>query len=99
MSIEYINTLEYLKDRINALSLETKENYFIEKLDLLVTYINKKLETYSDSKILPDIYIALVREFKRVLEKASEQGDKELLFNICSDIEEEIEKLNTKHVS
>jgi hypothetical protein len=99
MSIGYINTLKYLKDRINTLTLETKETYFIEKLDLLLKYINKKLETYSDSKLLIDTYVSLVNEFKSILERITEQGNQELLFNICLDIEEEIQKLDTKYVS
>ncbi len=99
MSSGYINTLEYLKDRLSILCLETQENYFIEKLDLLLKYINEKIKTYKDSKILPDIYVTLVREFKRVLEEVPLQGNKELLFSICSDIEEEIEKINNKQFS
>jgi hypothetical protein len=99
MNSVYINTLEYIKDRIYSLSLETQETYFLEKLDLLLKYIKEKLETYSDSKLLIDTYIALVGEFKLVLEKVVEHGNKELLFNICSDIQEEKERLDTKYVS
>jgi hypothetical protein len=99
MSKAYINTLEYIKDRINALSLETQEKYFIEKLDLLLKYINEKVEAYNDSKVLANTYIALVNEFKSVLKKVTDQGNNELLFNICSDLEDEIEKLVTKYVS
>jgi hypothetical protein len=99
MSIGYINTLKYLKDRINTLTLETKETYFIEKLDLLLKYIKEKLEAYSDSKLLIDTYVALVGEFKLVLENVEEHGNKELLFNICLDIEDEVEKLATKYIS
>jgi hypothetical protein len=99
MSIGYINTLEYLKDRVKVLSLETQEKYFLEKLDLVIKYVKEKLEIYNNSKVLIDTYVTLVGEFKSVLEKVSEQGNKELLFNIYLDIEEEIEKLGTKYVS
>jgi hypothetical protein len=98
MSSEYINSLEYLKDRINILASETQESYFIKKLDLLIISIKQKAETYSDSKILPDIYITLVREFKSILVKVTHQGNKELLLSICSDLEVEIKKLETKYV-
>ncbi len=98
MNIGYINTLEYLKDRINALSFETQEKYFLEKLDLLIKYIKEKLQTYKDSKVLLDTYVALEEESKRILEKVADKGNKELLFNICLDMEEEIEKFDSKHV-
>jgi hypothetical protein len=99
VSIGYINTLKYLKDRVSFLSLETEEKYFLEKLDLLIKYVKEKLETYNNSKVLIDTYVTLVEEFKSVLEKVSEQGNKELLISIYLDIEEEIEKLDSKYVS
>jgi hypothetical protein len=79
--------------------LETQEIYFIEKLDFLLKYIKEKLEMYSDSKLLADTYFTLVQEFKSVLEKITEYGNAELLINIYSDIEVEIERLDKKYVN